>query len=111
MEGEIFLHSVLVPAEKVQKTGCFTLLPVRINKRDDIANAATHKLLADWHLHVGDGWGEESHSCLCELGNWCSLIFPETALDRLGLLTYLINLGLIHDGTLSEGSQRRKALC
>jgi hypothetical protein len=95
---QIFFHSRAIDPEEVSKTGSFTSLPVRINYRDDLANAATRLLIADWNAFVGDGGGKESHSSLCELGNWCSLVFPETQPERLGVLTYLTDLGLIHDG-------------
>lgn len=97
----VFFHSVPVDPEQVAKTGSFTTLQVRINHRDDLANAATHQLLADWNRFVGDGNGKQSHSSLCDLGNWCSLVFPDSKPDRIGLLTYLTDLGLIHDGNIA----------
>lgn len=95
----IFYHSKPVSSEEVARTGSFTSLQVRINHRDDIANAATRQLLADWKSFVGDGSEQESNSSLCELGNWCSLVFPDSIPERLAILTYLTDLGLIHDGT------------
>lgn len=47
---------------------------------------------------VGDGWESKSNSSLSEVGNWCSLVFPETKPERIRTLTHLIDLGLIHDG-------------
>lgn len=95
---QLFLNSREISRDEVLKTGSFTSLQVRINHRDDLANAATHKLLDDWNTQVGDGGGKALNSSLCDLGNWCSLVFPETQYERLAVLTYLTDLGLIHDG-------------
>lgn len=96
---QLFPHCRLIDAEELSKTGSFTALQARINYRDDVANAATLQLLADWKSFIGDDNEQESNSSLCELGNWCSLVFPDSSPERLSILTYLTDLGLIHDGT------------
>ncbi|KAJ5026979.1 geranylgeranyl pyrophosphate synthase [Bipolaris maydis] len=93
----IFQYSSPVDIKELSKNGYFSQLMPRINHRDDLANAATRKLLSDWAGMVGDGWESESNSSLSEVGNWCSLVFPETKPERIGTLTYLTDLGLIHD--------------
>ena len=107
----IFHHSKPISSEEVARTGSFTSLQVRINHRDDVANAATRQLLTDWKSFVGDGCEheQESNSSLCELGNWCSLVFPDSIPERLAILTYLTDLGLIHDGMYHRFVQSRKA--
>ena len=37
---ELFIHSKPISPEAAQKIGCFTTLPIRIHKRDDIADVA-----------------------------------------------------------------------
>jgi ophiobolin F synthase len=98
MAGFQYTHSRLIDPEEISKH-CFTILPVRIHIRDDIANAATLALVRDWSELVQDGREKISHCSLCSKGNWCSFIFPESIPNRLGLLTYLTDIGLIHDGT------------
>lgn len=90
-------QSRLIEPQEVAKY-CFTSLPVRIHKRDDIANAATLALVRDWSEKVQDGREKVTHCSIGPKGNWCSFIFPDALPDRLGLLTYTTDIGLIHDG-------------
>ena len=94
----IFRYSRVVNLEEA--TGSFTTLEVRINSRDDIANTSTRELITNWRKCVEDSNDIESSSCLSELGNWCSFVFPESKPQRLAILTYLTNLGFLHDGEL-----------
>ncbi|KAH7110377.1 geranylgeranyl pyrophosphate synthase [Dendryphion nanum] len=103
MAGFQYNHSRLIDPEEISKY-CFTILPVRIHVRDDIANAATLALVRDWNELVQDGREKISHCSLCDKGNWCSFIFPESIPNRLGLLTYLTDIGLIHDDACEEMS-------
>jgi hypothetical protein len=96
-----------IAPEEALKTGCFTTLPIRMNPREDVANTATYKVLKDWHRYIGDGHGKASHSSLCELGNWCALTHPESLPERLGIITYLSDLGMIHDGKPKSNSLRQ----
>ncbi|KAK8086393.1 hypothetical protein PG994_001367 [Apiospora phragmitis] len=96
---EKWLHSVEVSADEVWKTGCFTTLPIRIHRRNEIADEATPQSIRDWHQHVGDGWESRSGSAMSPVGNWCAFIFPESLEERLHSITYLANIGNIHDGT------------
>lgn len=97
-QGE-WLHSVEISAEVARKTGCFTTLPIGIHRRNDIADEATLQSMRDWHQHVGDGWQARSGSAISPVGNWCALIFPESLEERLHSITYLANIGNIHNGT------------
>jgi geranylgeranyl pyrophosphate synthase len=101
-DEEVFLQSRLVPVEEIEGSGCFTTLPVRMAKRVDLADAATHRLVNDWAKYVGDGWEKKSLISLNERGNLCALIYPESFPERLGLLTYLTDMGLIHDDACEE---------
>ena len=51
-----------------------------------------------------DGREKTSHASMWDGGNWCSFIFAEAKPDRLGLLTYITDLGLLHDGKYTRWS-------
>ncbi|KAK8134625.1 hypothetical protein PG984_006637 [Apiospora sp. TS-2023a] len=65
---EEWQHSVEVSAEVARKTGCFTTLPIRIHRRNDIADEATLQSIRDWHQHVSDGWEARSGSAISPWG-------------------------------------------
>ncbi|KAL1796230.1 hypothetical protein ACET3X_004770 [Alternaria dauci] len=46
---------------------------------------------------MGDGRELHTHFSFSPVGNWSSLIYPEAIPERLGVLAYLSDLGLIHD--------------
>lgn len=94
----IWVHSIPIDDSQVKATGSFTTLPVRINKRNDVADAWSQRMLDDWGRHIGDGQEHLSLISPSALGNLCSFSFPESPPERLGLVTYLCDLGLIHDG-------------
>lgn len=91
-------QSSLIPPIQANKTGCFTTLPIRIHPRNDLADAATHRFIREWAKHVGDGREKKTHFSFSSVGNWSALIYPEAIPERLGVLAYLSDLGLIHDG-------------
>nr|P9WER6.1 RecName: Full=Fusoxypene synthase; Short=FS; Includes: RecName: Full=Sesterterpenoid synthase; Includes: RecName: Full=Geranylfarnesyl diphosphate synthase; Short=GFDP synthase; AltName: Full=Bifunctional terpene synthase FoFS; Short=BFTS FoFS [Fusarium oxysporum]UPT51558.1 geranylgeranyl pyrophosphate synthase [Fusarium oxysporum] len=99
---QLSYQSRLIPPEEAQQTGCFTSLPIRIHPRNDIADAATAKFIADWAKHVGDGREKRTHFCPSRVGNWNSLLYPEGLPERLGSVSYLLDLGLIHDDVNEE---------
>ncbi|KAK8078112.1 hypothetical protein PG996_004282 [Apiospora saccharicola] len=108
---EEWLHSVEVSVEVARKTGCFTTLPIRIHRRNDIADEATLQSIRDWHRYVGDGWESPSGSAISPVGNWCTFIFPESLDERLHSVTYLANIGNIHDAedlTLESALEEHK---
>ena len=98
-------HSIEVKSDVAKATGCFTSLPIRIHSRNDIADDATMASIRDWGIHIGDGCEQYSGSSCSPVGNWGAFIFPEALPDRLGVITYLANLGNIHDG------KQEKDLC
>ncbi|KAK8129662.1 hypothetical protein PG999_002042 [Apiospora kogelbergensis] len=95
-------YSTEVSSEEARKTGCFTTLPIRIHRRNDIADEATLQSIRDWHQYVGDGWESRSGSAISPVGNWCAFIFPESLDDRLHSITYLANIGNIHDDAAED---------
>ncbi|KAF9869992.1 geranylgeranyl pyrophosphate synthase [Colletotrichum karsti] len=92
-------QSKLVPAETARETGCFTTLPIRIHPRDDLADAASRRFVGDWAREMRDGREKKTYFSFSPVGNWSSLIYPEAIPERLGVLAYLSDLGLIHDDT------------
>ncbi|KAJ6050483.1 uncharacterized protein N7446_010592 [Penicillium canescens] len=99
---ELTYQSRLIPTEEAQRTGCFTSLPIRIHPRNDIADGATAKFTADWAKHVHDGREKRTHFCPSPVGNWNSFLYPEALPERLGTVSYLLDLGLIHDDVNEE---------
>ncbi|KAK2025341.1 geranylgeranyl pyrophosphate synthase [Colletotrichum zoysiae] len=94
---ELSYQSKAIPADEARLTGCFTTLPIRIHPRDDIANAASQRFVEDWAREIGDGREKHTYFSFSPAGNWSSLIYPEAIPERLGVLAYLSDLGLIHD--------------
>ncbi|KAK1984577.1 geranylgeranyl pyrophosphate synthase [Colletotrichum cereale] len=90
-------QSKLVSAEEARRTGCFTTLPIRVHPRDDLADAASRRFVKDWAREIGDGREKHTYFSFSPVGNWSSLIYPEAIPERLGVLAYLSDLGLIHD--------------
>ena len=91
-------QSEAVSADVARETGCFTTLPIRIHKHNDLADQATLQSIRDWKEHLDDGWEARSGSAISKVGNWCSFIFSESLPERLASITYLANIGNIHDG-------------
>lgn len=91
-------QSRLVSADEACRTGCFTTLPIRIHPRDDLADAASRRFVKDWKREIGDDREKQTYFSFSPVGNWSSLIYPEAIPERLGVLAYLSDLGLIHDG-------------
>ncbi|KAG6008147.1 hypothetical protein E4U21_004904 [Claviceps maximensis] len=92
-------QSTLISADEARRTGCFTTLPIRIHPLDDVANAASRRFVRDWEKIIGDGLEKQTHFSFSPVGNWSSLIYPEAITERLAVLAYLSDLGLIHDDT------------
>jgi hypothetical protein len=95
---DVFVHSRPIDATETSKTRSFTTLPIRIHKRNDIADAASKRLLKDWGRHMDDGQEKKSLTSISELGNLCAFAYSEVLPERLGILTYITDLGLMHDG-------------
>lgn len=54
--------------------------------------------MRDWAREMSDGRETRTFFSFSPAGNWSSLIYPEAIPERLGVLAYLSDLGLIHDG-------------
>lgn len=96
--GSLSYQSELVSFDESRRTGCFTTLPIRVHSRNDLADAASRQFVKDWAREMGDGRERHTYFSFSPVGNWSSLIYPEAVPERLGVLAYLSDLGLIHDG-------------
>ncbi|KAK1149438.1 hypothetical protein N8T08_006661 [Aspergillus melleus] len=97
MEG-IWTYSRPVDAGAIERnTASFTTLPVRINERNDVADAATQRALRDWENSLGDGLAERALISFSDFGNLGAFAYPEAAPERLAILTYLTDIGMLHD--------------
>lgn len=98
MTEEMWKYSTVIDPKTVEQTGCFTTLPVRINKRDDIANAASSRVLKDWAEHTGNHV-DSNRVSFSPVGSFCSLIYCETIPERLDSISYLTDLFFLIDGS------------
>lgn len=96
MEG--WQYSRPIDDETIKKTPSFTTLPIRINKQNDVADEATKRALRDWDHYVNDGLAKTALISISELGNLGAFAYPEVPPERLAILTYLTDLGMLHDG-------------
>lgn len=98
MAESMWKYSTAIDPETVRKTGCFTTLPVRINTRDDIANAASSRVLKDWAEHTDNQEIDPNRVSFSSVGSFCSLIYCETIPERLHSISYLTDLFFLIDG-------------
>ncbi|KAJ5807346.1 geranylgeranyl pyrophosphate synthase [Penicillium robsamsonii] len=94
---DIWRYSQPIDPEAVKKTPSFTTLPVRVNKREDVANDATNRSLREWDEALHDGLADRVLVSFSDLGNLGAFAYPEASADRLLILTYLTDLGMLHD--------------
>lgn len=97
---ESWIHSVPVDQPTERAPDCFTSLPVRINKYDDIMNLysmnATNDLAAamcDDAVHQLGPVGSFS-----EVGNAASFFYPESLPEKAGIVAYFTHFYFIYDG-------------
>ncbi|GLA65892.1 hypothetical protein AtubIFM54640_008092 [Aspergillus tubingensis] len=94
---ECWKHSRSIDVEAIKKTPSFTTLPIRRNERNDVANSATRRALQDWDHALHDGLAEKALISTSELGNLGAFAYPKVPPKRLAILTYLTDLGMLHD--------------
>ncbi|KAK2015626.1 terpenoid synthase [Colletotrichum eremochloae] len=102
MTESMWKYSTALDPEMVKRTGCFTILPVRINNRDDIPNAASMRVLKDWAEHTGNTNVSKDRLSLSPVGSFCSLIYCETIPERLDSISYLTDLFFLIDDATEE---------
>ncbi|KAI6274910.1 hypothetical protein MCOR21_010268 [Pyricularia oryzae] len=98
----LYPYSIPVARETVVKSGSLTSLPVRIHRHDSLADVGAKCLTGDWGRIMGDGQEKKSNGSPSVAGNWGSFIWPECLPDRLGLLSYLLDAGCLHDDVCEE---------
>ncbi|KAF4276289.1 hypothetical protein CNMCM8812_002246 [Aspergillus fumigatus] len=94
---DVWDHSRPIDDETIKKTPSFTTLPIRINKENDVADAATRRALRDWDHCLHDGLAQKVQISFSDLGNLGAFAYPEVPPERLAILTYLTDLGMLHD--------------
>ncbi|KAF4151442.1 hypothetical protein CNMCM6069_003861 [Aspergillus lentulus] len=94
---EVWEHSRPISDDTIKKTPSFTTLSIRINQQNDVADAATRRALRDWDHYLHDGLAERALVSISDLGNLGAFAYPEVAPERLAILTYLTDLGMLHD--------------
>ncbi|KAH8846756.1 hypothetical protein MCOR07_007929 [Pyricularia oryzae] len=99
---DIYPYSIPVDREEVTRSGALTTLPVRIHRHNHLADAGALCLVNDWRHTMKDGQETRSNGSPCVVGNWASFIWPESDPERLGLLTYLLDVGCFHDDACEE---------
>ena len=97
MDEPIFRYSRIVDPQEV-KRACFTTLPVRIHIRNDIVNKETRRFDTEWAEAIEDGFHFLSKSSYSEKENFSSFGYPEAHPETIGLLSYLTECSLVHDG-------------
>ncbi|CBF87199.1 hypothetical protein AN2611.2 [Aspergillus nidulans FGSC A4] len=93
----IWRYSQPIDPETVRQTPSFTTLPVRVNTRQDVANAATTRALREWDAALQDGMAARALVSFSDLGNLGAFAYPEAEPEKLHILTYLTDMGMLHD--------------
>ncbi|RAK94795.1 bifunctional terpene synthase/polyprenyl synthetase family protein [Aspergillus ibericus CBS 121593] len=102
-EPQIWQHSRLVDKAEVEKSGCFTTLPVRISLYDDVADSTAKHGNRVWHWFIGDGVDTATSETSSPVGNLCSFLFPECAPGRVEAMAHINELLLIQKDILNDG--------
>lgn len=63
-----------------------------------MANEATSRTLREWDEALHDGLVDKVLVSFSDLGNLGAFAYPEASSERLHILTYLTDLGMLHDG-------------
>jgi hypothetical protein len=94
-------------AAAASELGCWSILPLRIHKNEQIAVDASYEFLADWEKVVGRAAskGAEDTICLCSNGHFVAVTIPECLPERLRIVTRLSDFSYVYDGTYSLPSQ------
>jgi hypothetical protein len=97
---ESWAHSVSVDWPTDRAPDCFTSLPVRINKYDDIMNLHSTKATNDLAAAMCDDAVHQLGplGSFSEVGNVASFFYPESLPEKAGIVAYFTQLFCIYDG-------------
>ncbi|PLN80107.1 isoprenoid synthase domain-containing protein [Aspergillus taichungensis] len=104
--GRVWIYSQPVDEDLVRQSPAFTTLPVRVNKNNDVADAAARRALRDWGLYIADGMEKTPHVSSSPHGNYFSYTCLEGIPERLGLIVYLAEIGSLYDDAF-DGEPKR----
>jgi hypothetical protein len=88
----------LVQPDRLREAGCFTSLPVRINRRDDLANAGMKRAYFDFSKATNTEVQNYVGCMSSDGGNVISLAYGDILPERIAPMAYLAELGFLHDG-------------
>ncbi|KAK5999230.1 Quiannulatene synthase [Cladobotryum mycophilum] len=92
-----FLASRPLDPELLKAVGCFTRFEARVNSRDDLANLGMQRAAADLTAAINTGRNDTLGATMSATANMTSLSYPDCLPDRIELLSYLTELGFLHD--------------
>jgi hypothetical protein len=93
------MYSHAVPAEELEASGCFTVLPVRRSNiwkaLEDVASSTQY----DWRRQVDDDTPEDfCGTANPNSGSWDSVVLPGSIPERLKLITRMTQTLFLIDG-------------
>ncbi len=97
-----YVYSREYDLTSAQKQGCWSTLPLRIHKDEQLAIEASYEFLRDWEEAVGKGTDLDATISLCANGHFVALTIPECLPERLRIITRLSDFSYIYDGKLQE---------
>lgn len=98
-----FVASRQVDGDALKHAGCFTTFQARINLRDDLANAGTIRADKDWATAKNQQWNNTPGCAYSSVGNMASFTCFDCLPDRIEVLSYLNELGFLHNGIPNLG--------
>lgn len=93
------MHSHAVPAEELEASGCFTILPVRRSNIWKVLEDVASSTQRDWRQKVGDDTPSDFHGTANPIsGSWDSVVLPGSIPERLKLITRMTQTLFLIDG-------------
>ncbi|KAN0083195.1 Isoprenoid synthase domain containing protein [Elaphomyces granulatus] len=93
-----FVNSRELDRDALKRAGCFTTFRARINIRDDLANTGMIRADKDWATAKNQQWHGNTVGCtFSPVGTAASFMYLECLPDRMEVISYLNELGFLHD--------------
>jgi hypothetical protein len=103
-----FVASRQLDRDALKHVGCFTTFQAWINMRDDLANAGMIRADKDWAMAKNQPWSNTSVGCTySSVGSVTGLAYFDCLPDRIEALSYLNELGFLHNGILNPLLERQ----